>query len=168
MIKQLIEEYAPLLKTPRDIDSNAVLWAVYRSEKYNKHNLAPRMEPAYAEGGRYYERSERVRELHTLWGNWAACSFSNFQILFIVADELGYTGPPLALDKDSVAIPYVVRYLNRRVFQRKAKTIEQIADAYNSGTHLDDNVPQRYINKFKRYYFEALKTCTAIMIKKTD
>lgn len=157
MIKKRIEEHAPELQVPEGLDAESILWAIYRMEKYDKHNRVPRFEPAYAPGGIYYESSDAVKALHSTWGNWAACSYSNFQIMFVTAVELSYTGPPLALDKDKVALPFVVKYVNERIFERGAKTIEEVADAYNSGTHRDTNKPIRYINKFVRKYKKALR-----------
>jgi len=138
------------------MDPEAVLWAVYHCERYDKHNRVPRFEKAFAPGGFYYKSDPNVRLLHARWGDYAACSFSNFQILFVTACELGFDGPPLALDHDSVALPWVVKYLNVRGFDKGVKSVEAIADAYNSGTHLDDDVPQRYVRKFVRMYDKNL------------
>ena len=159
MIKQLIEDYGPLVECPDDLDGSCILYALYRCEKYNKYNKVPRFESAYAPGGIYYRNAAHVRAAYDTWGRSAACSYSNFQILFVTAQELGYNGPPLALDKDSIAIPYVVRYLNKRIFARGAKELKHIADAYNSGSFRDGIVPEKYIGKFIRFYKEAKKAC---------
>jgi len=153
VIARLIKENAQKLYVPEGLCAEAILWAVYRCEKYAKHSHVPRFEKAYTPGGYYYERSEMVRQEYERWGSWAACSYSNFQILYITARELGYDGPPLALDKDSVALPFVVKLL-RRIISRGAVTPEEIADAYNSGTHKDKHVPEKYIKKFVRFYEE--------------
>ena len=160
MIKRLIDEYAPLLETPEGICAPAILWAIYECERYPKHQRFPRFERAYAPGGYYYETSPLVRKLYKKWGAWTACSYSDFQILFVTAVELGYEGPPLPLDCNSVAIPYVVKYVNHRIFERGATTPEEVADAYNSGNHTDPNVPHKYIRKFRRSYdFWSKKLC---------
>jgi hypothetical protein len=169
MIRKLINEHATALEPPEGIDAEALLWAIYRSEKYDKHNRVPRYEPAFAPAGTYY--ASHVKELYELWGVFAACSYSNFQILFVTAAELGYKGPPLALDHDSVALPWVVRYLQERVLETGAKTVEEIADAYNSGTHLDGNVPTAYIKRFRHYYdihLKELQKCRGTTEEKTD
>lgn len=169
MIKRLIQEHAQTLPVPEGIDAEALLWAVYRCEKYDKHNRVPRYEKAYAPEGAYF--NDAVEKLYKKWGVFASCSYSNFQILFVVAVELGYEGPPLALDHDSVALPYVVRYIYRRCVHTGAKTVEEIADAYNSGTHLDDNVPAAYIKRFRQYYdahLKELEKCRGTIEKKTD
>lgn len=137
------------------MNAEAILWAVYFCEKYTKGNRKPRFEASYAPGGYFYEQSPTVQQEHKLWGDYAACSYSNFQILYITAQELGYQGPPLGLDRDSVAIRFVVEYLNRRAFARGAKTVEQVADAYNSGSFRDEFQPVAYIQKFVRQYEKA-------------
>jgi len=161
MIEKLIRQHAQDLRVAEGINAEAILWAIYRCEKYTATNQEPRFEPAYAPGGHYYNHSTPVQELYTKWGNWAACSYSNFQILFVTAVELGYPGPPLGLDRDEVALPYVVKLLNVRIFDRPGnETVEQVADAYNSGNFKDTNVPEAYIRKFVEAYNKALPTCT--------
>jgi len=157
MIKQLIEKWAPSLHVPTGLDSGCILWALYYCEKYDPHNRVPRFEKAYAPGGYYYKKSEDVRKEYEKWGNWAACSFSNFQILFNTARELGYDGPPLALDRDEVAMPFIVLYLNIRIFKKGATTPEEVADAYNSGTFKDANKPEKYMAKFRARYDKCQK-----------
>jgi len=155
--KSLIQVYAPHLNAPPGLNEEALLWALYFCERYTKGNREPRKEPAYAPGGFYYERSQAVRAAYGLWGESATCSYSNFQLLYITAMELGYPGPPLGLDSDSVALPYVVALLNKRIFEKGATTLREVADAYNSGNFKDRIVPERYIQKFARMYNRALK-----------
>jgi len=156
MIKGLIEEWAQHLKTPESLEPKCLLWALYFCEKYNSQNRVPRFEKAYAPGGYYYERSLEVRKEYNTWGRDAACSYSNFQILYNTARELGYDGPPLPLDRDSIALPYVVWYLNIRIFKKGATTPGEVADAYNSGSYQDANKPEAYIKKFIRNYNKCL------------
>jgi len=157
MIKQLIETWAPHLHAPKELSPQCILWALYHCEKYNSRNRVPRFEKAYAPGGHYYNASEEVVCEYVKWGDSAACSYSNFQILYITAHELGYDGPPLALDRDSVALPYVTLLLNIRILKKGAKTPEEIADAYNSGSFRDSNKPEAYMAKFRRRYDQCLK-----------
>ena len=157
MIRRLIEKHAKDLELPPEICPEAVLWAVYHCERYTKTNKVPRFEAAYAPGGVSYESSSSVRQEFEKWGSWAACSYSNFQILYITAVELGYEGPPLALDRDSIALPYVVKYINKRVAGIDVLTPLMIADAYNSGTSRDSKRPLKYMRKFRRAYEQALK-----------
>lgn len=156
MIARLIKEHAPNLETPEGLDSEAVLWAVYGCEHYTKKYNMPRFEPAYAPGGIYYRNNDLVREKYDRWGRTAACSYSNFQILYVTACELGYDGPPIPLDRDSVALPFVTKYINVRIFKRGATEVEQVGDAYNSGTHLDRLKPEKYMARFRRFYDKAI------------
>ena len=164
MIKGLIEEAAANLKAPKDLDPRCILWALYFNEKYDSRNRTPRYEKSYAPGGYYYEHSEEVRKEYAEWGASAACSYSNFQILYITAREVGYDGPPLALDRDSIALPFVTKLLNVRIFAKGAKTPEEVADAYNSGSYQDSYKPAAYIRKFVRNY----KKCLTLMTSKPD
>jgi len=158
MIARIIKEHAPYLEAPEALNPEAILWAVYGCEHYTKRYYAPRYEPAYAPEGLYYRNSRVVREEYEKWGKSAACSYSNFQILYITATELGYTGPPLGLDRDSMAIPFVIKYINERIFAKPGhETVEQVADGYNSGTHLDRLKPLAYMARFRRYYDKAIR-----------
>ena len=157
MIRRLIKEHAPSLNVPGGLDADALLWAIYWCERYTKGNRVPRFERAYAPGGVYYITSALVRQEFAKWGAWAACSYSNFQILYITAVELGYTSPPLALDRDETALPFVVKYVNDRILAKGAQTPYDVADAYNSGSFTDDRNPMTYKRKFRRMYDKALR-----------
>lgn len=169
MIRNLIKEHAPTIPhLPTTLNAEAILWAVYHCERYDTNNKIPRFEAAYAPGGYYYVRSQQVRVNYVRWGRDSACSYSNFQILYNTANELGYTGPPVALDSDSLALPYVCKYIHRRIIDKGATTPEQVADAYNSGSYQDSIKPEKYMKKFRRYYDRALERSWKDMTKKTD
>lgn len=169
LISRLIKEHAPTIKDlPQTLDAEALLWALYHCERYDPNNKVPRFEPAYAPGGRYYASNQQVRINYASYGREAACSYSNFQILYATARELGYTGPPAALDSDSIALPYVCEYIHRRIFDKGATTPEQVADAYNSGSYQDSNKPEKYIAKFRRYYDKAVERQWKALIKKPE
>ena len=157
MIARLIHEQAKFVQAPAGLNTEALLWAIYKCERYVEHAKFPRFEPAYAPDGIYFKNSELVRREYAKWGNWACCSYSDFQIMYITAVELGYDGPPLALDRDVMALPWVVKYLNDRAFARGAKTVEEVADAYNSGTHRNHYKPLEYIAKCRKYYDRKLE-----------
>jgi hypothetical protein len=97
-----------------------VLYALFLNERYNAQNPVPRLEPSYCPGGRYY--SDR---LWKLYGEDSAKSYSNWQLMFATAHELGYRGMPHELDDDTVAVRWVVEVLNRRVI-RKARSNDQV------------------------------------------
>jgi len=167
MIEKLIKQYAPSIEhLPSTLDAEAILWGLYHCEKYDEYNKDPRFEKSYAPAGYYFEHSEEVRNNWFIWGREAACSFSNFQILFATAKELGYAGPPAALDSDAVSLPFVCKYVHRRIIDKGATLPEQVADAYNSGSFQDAIVPADYIKKFIKYYERALrKKCKDITPK---
>ena len=157
MITKIIKEWAPKLRVPDTLNGEAILWAIYNCEKYTPTNPKPRFEPSYAPGGVWYELAQAVRDEWAQYGEAAACSYSNFQIMYPTAVELGYIGPPQTLDRDALAIAFVVRYLNIRVFAQGAKTPEEVADAYNSGTFKDSVKPESYMKSFRFYYDRALR-----------
>jgi len=157
-IAQLIVKHASALRPmPDTLNAEALLWAVYHCEKYTTAYPNPRFEPSYAPGGYYHDTAQHVRDAYAEYGRDAACSYSNFQILYIVATELGYVGPPRALDKDSFALPFVIKYINRRVLARGADTPEEVADAYNSGSYTDSHKPEGYMKRFRYFYDQAIQ-----------
>ena len=133
------------------------MYALFLNERYNATNSSPRFERAYSAGGRYCDP--------TLWvqyGRAAACSYSNWQIMFPVAVELGYRGTPEALDEDATAIVWVVQLLRKRLvkFARQEDgraTLSELLDAYNSGNPRDANVPHEYIARGAEHYADAFE-----------
>lgn len=137
---------------PQLVDPIRFLAAVSMCESSGGLYRVPRFEPGYGPGGTYYNKENYGR-----WGAWACCSYSSFQIMYPTAMELGYTGNPVELQlKDEVAIVYVKKYFEKRVFAKTSKfiTIANAADAYNSGSFLDSNIPQKYVASFYIYYNE--------------
>lgn len=133
-----LEKEAPWL------DGECLLKAIAMNESsYGSYNL-PRFEKAYSynQKGIYSNR-----DLWAKYGDWAACSYSSFQIMYPTALELGFNGSPMDLWKDSTAIYYVVELILRRTIRKGATTVQHVLDAYNSGTFKDNNIPQEYINK---------------------
>lgn len=142
-------------RLPFRVVPERLLWAIATIESSAGKLNVPKHESAYAPGGHYYKRSPEVRALWNRWGDWAACSYSSFQILFIVATELGFEGSPIDLWYDEEACPVVVTFLNERIIKRSPSNLEDIADAYNSGTFRDQHVPLDYIEKFLKAYDEV-------------
>ena len=93
------------------IRDNVNFIALYSSiadcESAYGNNRTPRYEPSYAGGGAYYKRSPVVRKLWTKYQAAAACSYSSFQILYVVAYELGFSLSPIHLSYDVFAIKKV-------------------------------------------------------------
>ena len=151
---ELIEEAAPSLEPmPPSIEGAATLWGLFNCERYSEANPFPRFEPAYAPGGYFYEHSPDVQARWAEYDRASACSYSNWQILFNTACELGYTGDPYALDDDKTALPFVVAYIKRRAIGAGATMPEQVARAYNSGSINGHAVPG-YVDKFMASYNE--------------
>jgi len=152
MIKQLAADWGGKIDCPKDVDGGALLLALAEVESSGGTNAIPRFERAYSIGGYYYRRASHVRELWKRWGDWASCSYSSWQIMFVTATELGFSGSPQDLRRDPLAIPFVVKYLNVRAFAKGATTVAQAADAYNSGSFADAMVPADYIAKVQAAY----------------
>lgn len=125
----------------------ALLAALAEAESWFGVYNIPKYEPAYDSGGRYFDH-----KLWMKWGSWAACSYSSWQIMYPVAIELGFDGRPQDLWDDETAIHWVMEYIDRRILKRGCNTVEQFADAYNSGSFKDRNVPELYIEKFVGHY----------------
>ena len=145
-LRTLILNYAPglniawaepvaLLATLAEIESAFGLLAL------------PKHEPAFDYGGKFCNH-----ELWLRWGAWSACSYSSFQIMFVTAHELGFTGSPVHLCDDETAIHWVLEYIRKRIIDRGCTSIEQFADAYNSGSFKDSFVPTEYVQKFVAIY----------------
>jgi len=148
----LISLFAPSIgPTPPAIDGAACLWGLFNCERYTADNPDPRIEPSYAPGGYYYDHSPDVRERWAQYDHDSACSYSNWQILFNTACELGYEGAPQDLDEDDIALPFVVQYIQRRALNAGAIQPEQIARCYNSGSINGQPVPG-YVDKFMAAY----------------
>lgn len=142
---------------PDEPEGAPLLYTFFLNERYTDANPVPRLEKGYCPGGRYHTPA--------LWGRYgeaSAKSYSNFQIMFPTAVELGYVGDPETLDDDAQAIQWVVALLNRRLIRLSRKddefaSLEELLDAYNSGNPRDANVPHKYIARGTRHYAEALR-----------
>ena len=147
-LRKLVIASAPDLIVPPGIDPVKILCAILHNESsYGVFNV-PRFEKAYGPGGKYYNHTQ-----YTLWGAWACCSYSSFQIMYPTARELGFTGTPGQLWNDEEAIKWAIKLINVRIIRKQgAKTVNQIADGYNSGNCNDSIIPEVYIAKFVLAY----------------
>lgn len=149
VLDKAILTHAPTLRVGF-ADPKRLLTAIAVVESgYGTYNV-PKYEKAYDLGGRYGNKAEWLK-----WGALAACSYSSFQIMYAVAREMGYQGSPIGLCHDDVALPYVIKLLQRRILDRGASTLADVADAYNSGNFRDSVVPTAYIAKFLAAYNES-------------
>ncbi len=150
-IDQVCEELAPKLQFSFGLDKVSILMALSGVESSFGTNNRPRFEPAYAPNGHYYKRSEKLRALVEKYGEDASCSWGPWQILACVADELGYEGDPKNLSDARVSGPYCVMLLNR-IFNSGAQTMEQVLDAYNTGSFRSGEFPKEYVSRFWAMY----------------
>lgn len=155
-LDEIISEHANELREKEGLDNLAVLHALADIESgHGVRHLASKHEGAYCYGGFYYRAptGEDLRRLSHVYGCLAHSSYSSWQLLFLAAYEEGFRGDPCALRNDVEAIHWVIRYLNRRIYDRYPRlTPEGLADAWNSGNARDLNVPKDYIAKFVAAY----------------
>jgi hypothetical protein len=156
-LREVCEKYGPsirgLMYQGRAVDGSLLLWAIAGCESaFGRQREFVRAEPAYMPGGRYH-RAPHLRGMYQHWGVLAASSFGSFQILFVAAAELGYSGHPIDLQKDETCGMWATELIKRRfIVGQGAKTLRDVLDAYNSGTYKDAGVPESYIEKAERYY----------------
>ena len=164
LTKQLVEKHKGLtnliikkcenIELPKDIPTLnriALLQALAVKESTYGHNNNPRHEPAYYIGGKYF-KVPHVRTLYEKFGKNASCSWGPFQIIFVTAYELGYRGTPKMLESPNLNIQWAIIYINKRIMKFHPTSVEQIFDAYNSGSFKDSFVPKEYINEAMEYY----------------
>lgn len=130
-----------------------ILWAISGNESsFGQRRLFVRPEPAYMPpGGLYYRRSANIRDLWQRYGVLASSSLGTFQIMFVTAWELGFREHPIRLQDDEVAASWAAKVVDRSIV-RGAATLMEVLDAYNSGWHLDTNIPAAYIERGCAFY----------------
>lgn len=156
-LPNLVELWGKRLEVPADsrIDGRKLLHALARQESTSGRDGGhARVEKAYQPGGGLHRR--HVVELFAAYGDAAVASWSSWQIMYPTAWELGMRGQPWDLWDDGEAGKWVVRFIERRAFRKGARTVREVADAYNSGTHRDAFQPKRYMDRVERFYMEAL------------
>jgi hypothetical protein len=155
-LNDLIAKHHHELRTKDGLDNSAVLHALADVESsHGARHLATKHEPAYCYGGFYYKspNGEDLRRLSHVYGCLAHSSFSSWQLLFLAAYEEGFRGDPCELRNDAEAIHWVIRFINRRIYDRYLRlSLEGLADAWNSGSARDLNVPKEYIARFVAAY----------------
>lgn len=148
-------------RPPSGLDAGALLDAIRYVETAGGN--WPRLEPAWMpEGAVVWAQGRRVvgtgRQLTEIalarwhqWGPQAAASWGPWQLLYHTAADLGYDWPPFLLHDEDVSYRWVLKRL-AQITERGAATLEEIADAWNSGTHRDGIVPETYIQKVRDAY----------------
>jgi hypothetical protein len=145
------------------IDVDRAMAAIKRVESSDGHNNYPRFEAAYAPKGETFTvQGHLITGTGACWNaivakRWAqygmasACSFSSYQILAHTAMDIGFADVPWALWDDRIAATYVRRKI-LGIIGMGATTIEQLADAWNSGSFKDGIIPTKYIADVRAAY----------------
>lgn len=85
----------------------------------------------------------------------SAASWGPWQMLYHTAVDLGFTGKPADLHKREIAEPFVDKLLNK-IAASGAETVEQFADAWNSGNWRDLIFPREYMAAVEAAYKELV------------
>ena len=160
-LSPLIDAQAPDLIDTGLFNRRVLLHTIAEVESgHGEYGQAIRHEAGYCYGSHLYRgpNGADLRAASQKWGCLAHSSFSSWQIMYIACREMGFDdGDPIALRNDFVALPWVVKYINRRILSKHPRiTVENFADAYNSGRPDDDIIPAEYIAKFTHAYTKWL------------
>lgn len=136
------------------VDGPLLLWAIAGNESaFGKLRLFVRPESVYMPpNGMYYKRSEVVRSLWKTYGVLASSSLGTFQLMYVTAYELGFREHPIRLQEDEIGASWAMKLIMDRIISRGAATLMEVLDAYNSGWHLDTNVPKAYMERGCAFY----------------
>lgn len=142
----LCEHGAHLLLGLTGLDPVALLKAISQVESSYGQNSNSHHEKGYCYGGAYYNSA-----LTKLYGCEAHCSYGPWQVMYPTALELMQGIVPYDLQSPETSLVVATMYINRAI-SRGADSLEKIADAYNSGSFKDSNVPAAYIAKVQEAY----------------
>jgi hypothetical protein len=152
-ILALCEKYGPVLHVPAGLNGERVMAAIASNESSLGANCEPRYEPAYDRGGVYDEGDQAP--LIDIYGRAAACSYGPWQVLLLNAAPM----TPFEVNADAEAgAKAFVQFFNSYVMARKkAKTLAQIGQVYNSGHIAATPSPgvARYIVELEKAYKAA-------------
>lgn len=143
--------WGPQLRVPAGVDGVKLLWALSGCESSFGKHAWPRHEPAYDCGGRYAMNAEQAHLLD-LYGAAAACSYGPWQLLLVNVEPQASPDEMENLNRCAMA---TVQFLNRLLEREKPQTLEEIAEAYNSGKWRWQVVPpgvERYAEDCRKYY----------------
>ena len=151
-IAEACQTWGPMLWVPSGVDGAKLLWAISGCESSFGADCAPRHEPAYDAGGLYATNPEQA-ELLKLYGSAGACSYGPWQLLLVNVQPAASPDDLASLHRCAMA---TVGYLNREILKRENPlTVEEIAEAYNSGKWKWQTVPAgvaRYAADCRNYY----------------
>lgn len=126
-----------------------------------------RFEPSYSgnhykrlpKGTSMFEKSAIVRDAFETWGDSAAMSYGIFQVMYTTAlflNVLSLADPPEKLREHKTNFDAFIAMIKYICKSDKTISISQIADAYNSGTYKDVNIPVGYIDRILKVYLSNL------------
>jgi hypothetical protein len=119
-----------MVQVPAGIDGPQLLWALAGCESSFGANCKPRHEPYYHELAAQGTNT-RLVALTTRWGCDAHSSFGPWQELLVNCSDSMAPEDFANLSRCGLE---VAQFLNSYVFEhRKATTVEQVAETYNSG-----------------------------------
>ena len=148
------------------ISGSLLLEAIAHVETNGGRANWPRLEAGYIPKGLAITAQGRVisgtgacvnQVVRQRWQRWApdswgtAASWGPWQILYHTAADLGFAGAPWELWTDAASRPWVMKRLEV-IGRQGAATVEQFADAWNSGDFRDDRVPAVYIRSVAAAY----------------
>jgi hypothetical protein len=153
---KLCDTYRHAFKASFEIDGAALLYAIAGNEStFGERREFVKHEAGYLPGGHYFANSPDLRDAYHQYGVLAGSSFGTWQLMYIVARELGFTGHPIELQHDETLLLWVVQHVQRHILKREPRTLADIFDAYNSGNFTDGNVPKDYILKGLHTYHDV-------------
>lgn len=154
-LEKICAELAPGLQFAFGLDKYGILMALAGVETDFAKINRPKHESAYAPGGSYFKNTG-LQGLYKMYGAMASCSWGPWQLMAVKALELGYEGHPALLHDGTLSGPFVVMNLNK-IVQGGALTVEQMCDAYNTGSFRVGEPPKEYIAKFWNYYGRVIE-----------
>ncbi len=151
-IADMCRRFGAALKLPETIAGDQLLWALAGNESSFGVHCSPRHESGYCRGGRYFDPS-----LTSEWGCLAHCSYGPWQVMYPNISKFGTISPLDILRTPEIGANAAVQFINERILgHEKATTLEQIADAYNSGDWRDANRPEGYIADLVKNYATSM------------
>lgn len=155
-LEKICLELAPSLQFSFGLDKFGILMSLSGVETDFAKINRPKHEAAYAPGGAYF-KNVQLSGLYKIAGAAASCSWGPWQLMAVKALELGFEGHPADLHSGRISGPFVVMLLNK-IVQDGATTMDQLCDAYNTGSFRVGEPPKEYIAKFWNYYGRVIET----------
>jgi len=163
-MKLLIAREAQFLALPATVSRERLLAALAMVESAGGRDRRFRFEGAYYVDGFYFKRSPEMQERYNRWqlgiqksmlevaGRLTACSFGPWQVLYTVAAELGFDGPPWELADPKVNLHFAIKLINQRHAHHvqemgEEQAVTLLARAYNAGSVKSKTIPEKYMSR---------------------